>query len=55
MLDNDDSGGNWGYRGSHLTEQQIQPFPTSIHSVTSFPSWLTVSGFSISDAFATSY
>lgn len=32
----------------YLTEQQIQPFPTSNHSVTSLPPSLTVNGFSIS-------
>lgn len=40
-------GGCWAV---YLTEQQIQPFPTSIHSVTSWPAWLTVRGFSMSVA-----
>ena len=34
----------------YLTEQQMQPLPTSIHSVISCPSWLTVRGFSMSVA-----
>jgi hypothetical protein len=34
----------------YLTEQQMQPLPTSIHSVTSWPPWLTVKGFSMSEA-----
>lgn len=34
----------------YLTEQQMQPLPTSIHSVTSWPPWLTVNGFSMSEA-----
>jgi len=31
-----------------LTEQQMQPFPTSNHSVTCLPSWFTDKDFSIS-------
>lgn len=34
----------------YFTEQQMQPLPTSIHSVTSWPPSLTVKGFSMSVA-----
>jgi hypothetical protein len=35
---------------AYLTEQQIHPLPTSIHSVTSWPPSFTVKGFSMSVA-----
>jgi hypothetical protein len=42
----EERGNDWSY----LTEQQMQPFPTSSHSSTSCPPWLTVIDFSMSTA-----